>query len=310
MKNLTLILICTFLLIANLVYPTTNVFSVNGTNTYLNDKEILVIGLRCSNALMSDETTTNLIEHLDLYKSFGVNTISVFFQGSRFGDIKGYNEDGSLNPEYSKRMALVIEACDKREMVVLVGCLYWGGSMAKWESWTQKEANMAVANTVKWLSENDYRNVFVDPDNEGMANRAKGFNIEEMIVAGKKVDSDIVIGFNNHGYPSSNADLALHFSDKTNLKPYIESEGTMTDYWGSYSKEKGLYNYINIGIYTEGKKKEQLLNTDKHLQKGKGYIFASTWLQCIPPNSDPGGDGSPCNPGISWWLEYIKRNYK
>lgn len=92
--------------------------------------------------------------------------------------------------------------------------------------------------------------------------------------------------------------------------PYIQSEGTMTDYWGAYSKEKGVYNYINIGTYTEGKKQEQLERTDKHLKNGMGYIFASTWLQCIPPNNAPGGDGTHCDPGILWWLEHIKNNYK
>ena len=308
MKQISLIL--TILIIGSTVFSGENIFTVKGNKTYLNDKDFLVIGLRCSNALISDETTTNLIEHLDVYKSYGVNTVSVFFQGSRFGDVKGYNKDGSLNSVYSKRMAKIIEACDERGMVVLVGCLYWGGSKGKWESWTQEEANKAVANTIEWLSKNDYRNVFVDPDNEGMANRAKDFDIQQMIAAGKKVDPKIVIGYNNHGYPPINADLALHFSDKPEYKHYIESEGTMTDYWGAYSKEKGLYNYINIGIYTEGKKKEQVQNTDKHLQNGLGYIFASTWLQCVPPNNDPGGDGSPCEPGILWWLEHIKTNYK
>ncbi|HKI88681.1 MAG TPA: hypothetical protein VKA38_06615, partial [Draconibacterium sp.] len=240
----------------------------------------------------------------------GINTISVFFMGSRFGDVKGYNEDGSLNPDYANRLAKIIEACDNRNMVVLVGCLYWGTSKAKWENWTQKEANAAVVNTVKWLSGNDYRNVFIDPDNEGMAHRAKGFDIEKMIAAGKKVDPKIMIGYNNHGLPPANADLALHFSDKPENRPYIQSEGTMTDYWGAYSKEKGVYNYINIGIYTQGKKSEQLRNTDEHLKNGMGYIFASTWLQCIPPNCTPGGDGTPCNPGILWWLNHIKESYK
>lgn len=294
----------------SIAFAGNNVFTIKGDKAYLNDNEFQVIGLRCSNALISEKTTNNLIKHLDLYKSFGVNTISVFFQGSRFGDVKGYNADGTLNPEYTNRMAKIIEACDKREMVVLVGCLYWGTSKGKWEQWTQKEADAAVANTVKWLSENNYRNVFVDPDNEGMANRDKGFNIEQMIAAGKKIDNKIMIGYNNHGLPPANADLALHFSDRAEKKLYIQSEGTMTDYWGAYSKEKGLYNYINIGIYTEGKKKEQLINTDNHLKNGEGYIFASTWLQCIPPNNDPGGDGTPCNPGILWWLEHIKKNYK
>jgi hypothetical protein len=286
-----------------------NVFSVKGTKTYLNNKEFLCIGLRCSNALISENTTNDVVRHLDLYSVFGINTISVFFMGSRFGDVKGYNSDGTLNQVYAKRMAKIIEACDDRDMVVLVGCLYWGTSEGKWTNWTQKEANTAIENTVRWLSENDYRNVFVDPDNEGMAHRDKGFDIEKMIAAGKKADPKIMIGCNDHGLPPANADLALHFSDKPEYKPYIQSEGTPPEYWGAYSKEADLYNYINIGIYTPGKKQKQLQDTDDHLKNGMGYIFASTWLQCILPNCNPGGDGSPCSPGILWWLEHIKDVY-
>ena len=68
-----------------------NIFSVRDSRTFLNDKEIQVIGLRCSNSLMTDEITDDLINHLDVYKSFGINTISVFLMGSRFGDVRGYN---------------------------------------------------------------------------------------------------------------------------------------------------------------------------------------------------------------------------
>ncbi len=304
MKKIIFIILILFLFVGT--FASKNVFSIKGDKTYLNNKKFLTIGLRCSNALISDETTSDPIKYLDSYKSYGVNTISVFFMGSRFGDVKGYNQDASLNPIYTKRMAKIIEACDNREMVVLVGCLYWGGSNGKWESWTQKEANLAVANTIKWLSDNNFRNVFVDPDNEGMANRNKGFNIGEMIAAGKKVDSDIIIGFNAKGNPPDNADIALHFSAKIPGKHYVESEGTPPDYWGEYSKEKGLYEYINVGIYTESKKRKQLAITGEYLQDGMGYIFASTWLQNVPPNPNPGGDGTPVNPGINWWLEFIK----
>jgi len=294
-----------FLPVFSLNLSAGNLFSVKGEKTYLNDQEILVVGLRCSNSIINDEATDGLINHLDLYKSYGVNTISVFFMGSRFGDVKGYNKDASLNPVYQKRMAKIIQACDQRNMIVLVGCLYWGGSKGKWESWGQKEAENAISNTVKWLSENNFRNVFVDPDNEGMARRNAGFDLSGMIAAGKRVDPSIMIGFNAKGAPPLNADLALHFSDKVPGLPYIESEGTMTDYWGEYSKEKGLYEYINVGVYTEGKKAEQLKKTEKLLGEGSGYIFASTWLQNVPPNNHLGGDGSHCNPGIKWWFDFI-----
>ena len=285
-------------------------FTVQENKTYLDNEEFQVIGLRCSNALISDEVTNGLIAQLDTYKDYGINTISVFFMGSRFGDVKGYHENGSLNTEYTRRMARIIEACREKDMVVLVGCLYWGNSRGKWESWTQEEANSAVANTVRWLSENKYYNVFVDPDNEGMAHRAKGFNISEMIASGKKQDPTIVIGYNNHGYPPDNADIALHFAEPSPFLPYVESEGTMTDYWGAYSKENGVYHYINVGIYTPGKKQEQIENTDRLLRDGHGYIFASTWLQNVPVNVKPGGEGTHCDPGIRWWLEHIREHYK
>ena len=286
-----------------------NVFSVRGSETFINDEEIQVIGLRCSNSLLSDETAEDLINHLDLYKSYGINTVSVFFMGSRFGDVKGYREDASLNPEDLQRMSKIIEACDQRNMIVLVGCLYWGNSRGKWDSWNQQDAENAVANTVRWLSENNHRNVFVDPDNEGMAHKEKGFDISRMITAGKEIDPGIMIGYNFRAMPPPNADLALHHSEKVPDKPYVESEGTMTDYWGTYSKEQGLYEYINVGFYTEGKKAEQLKHTDNLLKNGHGYMFASTWLQNVPPNHHPGGDGTHCNPGIKWWLDYIRENY-
>lgn len=289
------------------------IFSVKGNRTFLNKQEITVIGLRCSNALISDEATADLINHLDEYKSYGLNTVSVFVMGSRYGNFKGYLEDASLNPVYTERLAKIIEAADDNGMIVLVGCLYWGGSTAKWESWTQKEANRAVANTIKWLSENNYRNVFVDVDNEGMAKREAGFDNREMVLAAKEVDSTIFVGTNNHDFPPKEADMALHFSKQVKGKPYIESEGTPTNapggYWGKYSKAPPLENYINIGLYTPEMKANQIQLTKDHFNAGFGYMLASTWLQCVAPhgpNANPGGDGSAENPGIRWWLEAIK----
>jgi hypothetical protein len=281
-------------------------FSVKGTNTYLDDTQVQIIGLRCSNSLVTDEAASDLINHLDQFKSYGINTISVFFMGSRFGDVQGYNQDATLNQDYAERMARIIKACDTRNMMVLVGCLYWGNSRGKWVHWSQTDANEAIYNTVRWLSVNKFKNTFVDPDNEGMANKFAGFDIEAMINSGKRADSTVVIGFNAKGEPPSSADITLHFSEKVPGKPYIESEGTVTDYWGAYSKEKGLYNYINIGVYTPGKKEEQIRNTLELLDQGHGYMMASTWLQCIPPNHNPGGEGTHVDPGIEWWLRFIK----
>jgi hypothetical protein len=295
-----------------------NRFSVKGERILLNGEPIKIIGLRCSNALMSDGTTKQLIDRLDEFKSYGVNTVSVFFMGSRFGDVKGYRPDGSLDDVYAGRMGRIIEAADRRGMIVLVGCLYWSTSRAKEElgHWTQAEAERAVGNTVQWLKERDYRNVFVDVDNEGMAHDEEGWSIAGMIDAAHAVDRTIMVAYNDSDEPPGNADLLIHHSPKVPGRPWVQSEGTPNNapggYWGRYSKREGLYNYVNIGVYTEAMKEDQFRQTERDIAKHAGHMLASTWLQCVPPegpNQVPGGTGSGEEPGVGWWLEYVKEKH-
>ena len=290
--------------------PKGHVFSVDGEKTLLDGEPFLVKGLRLSNALISEETADQLIDNLDVIRSYGVNTVSVFLMGSRFGDVKGYRRDGSLDPMYAARLSRIIDAADARGMVVLVGCLYWGNSKAKWKSWTQREAEAAVAATAAWLRENGHRNVFLDVDNKGMARREKGFDNRGLVLAAKAAAPDLMVATNFKGPPPEEADLAIHFAEKVAGKPYIQSEGTPEGfrYWGPYSKREGLYDYINKGVYSEEMKRTQMETTREHLQRGDGYMLASTWLQDPPPDGPhqfPGGAGSPDDPGIRWWLEFL-----
>jgi len=261
-----------------------------------------------------------------------INTVSVFFMGSRFGDVKGYRPDASLEPAYAVRMARIIEQADRRGMVVLVGCLYWSNSRAKEAlgHWKQAHANKAVANTVRWLKEHNFRNVLIDPDNEGMASRATGWSIKKMIDAAHKVDSSYVIGYSNKDAAPDNADILLHHSPKDGLRAYIESEGSPSNtpggYWGSFSKSDGYYNYIRIGRYTSQMKDSQKDAARDNITNHSGYMLASTWIQCAPhegiggPFMNPGGRAE--NPGINdnikelqsgagilWWLEWVKSKY-
>jgi len=318
-------------------------FNVRDAKLYLDSQELKVIGLRCSNALISDRTTRELIEMLDTYKSYGINMVSVYFMGSRFGDVKGYRPDATLDPEYARRMGKIIESADKRGMVVLVGCLYWSTSKAKEElgQWTQTEANLAVANTVNWLVKHDYRNTFVDPDNEGMAVKMNGWRIESMIAAAHEIDPSIMVA-NNTRQKAGNSDLNIHFGPREKEKPWLDTEATPKEapgrYWGDFSKtthkaDSTYYNYSRIGRYTEDMKSEQLEATDNEIQQFNGYVLASTWLQCGSaenikgPFCRPGGSsclGSGSNnkeqwntnidaihpdAGILWWLEHVKNTY-
>lgn len=295
--------------------PDTHVLTASGETLLLDGEPFLPIGLRTSNALISDVETDELIAHLDTFAAYGVNTVSVYFMGSRFGDVKGYRRDASIDPLYGQRMERIIRAADRRGMVVLLGALYWGGTRAKYPEWTQADAERAVANTVRWLRDRDLRNVFVDIDNEGMAEREMGFDPEGLIRAGKAVDPSYLIAFNSKtGAPAPSADLHIHHAPPVAGKPYIESEGTVRKgapggYWGSYSKRPDLYNYINVGIHSPEYQEEQKRVTREHLERGHGYMLASTWLQAAPPlgpNHRPGGYGTSEDPGIRWWLEWVQ----
>ncbi len=286
---------------------THSVFTVkpDHTGTLLNGRSFLAVGLRLSNALISDAKTAELIANLDTFTDYGVNTISVFLQGSRFGDVRGYREEATLDPAHAARLGRIIEAADARAMVVLVGCLYHGTSKGWWPGWQQADAERAIAHTIRWLKEHDYRNVFVDVNNEHMAK----FDDAALIAAGKAVDATFVITTGGKITPP-NGDLSLH-QGSPNLpdKYYIETEGTGGNYWGNYSKRAGLYDYINIGVYPETMKAEMLRRTDTHLDRGQGFLFASTWLQNPPPagpNHTPGGAGTRDDPGVRWWLEHLK----
>lgn len=306
--------------------------SVQDEGLLLNGQPFKVIGLRLSNALISDATTKQLIDNLDVFKSYGVNTVSVFVMGSRFGDVKGYKPDATLDPTYAKRLGRILEAADSRGMIVLVGCLYWSTSTAKddLKDWTQKEANQAIANTVAWLSKNDYRNVMVDVDNEGMAHDATKWSHKEMIDAGHKADPTILMVYNSKQQPPDNADVLAHFSPKVKGKPWLESEGTPNNspggYWGKYSKQDDYRNYIRIGRYSKAMKDSQLKDTHSAIKNHAGYMLASTWLQCVAdegiggPFMTPGGlaDSDDIDKdvtvlqkdaGVLWWLQAVKENY-
>jgi hypothetical protein len=314
------------------------VFSVTGNQLELNERPVKILGLRCSNALISEAKTDELLANLDAFKSYGVNTVSVFLMGSRFGDIKGYRPDASLEPTYARRLGRIIEAADVRGMLVLVGCLYWSTSTAKSDlgRWQQADANKAIGNTIHWLKDHNYHNVFVDVDNEGMAHQATHWSISKMIDAAHKVDSTIMIAYNDRDPAPANADLYIHFSPKVSGRPWLDSEATPTNatggYWSTYSKETNIrtagkfHNFSRVGRYTPEMKSNQYDQTKDGYENYNGHMLASTWLQCGPdeglngPFMTPGGrsgitdvnagiDHLHPDSGILWWLEYIKNRY-
>jgi hypothetical protein len=279
-----------------------------------------------------------------LYLEYGVNTFSVFVMGSRFGDLKGYRPDATLEPVVAERLRRVLVEADRRNMIVIVGCLYWSTSRAKEElaGWSQADAEAAIENTARWLARHGFQNVILDPDNEGMAVRDNRWKVEGLIAAAKQGNPTLPVANNTKQNPP-NEDLNMHFGKAEAGKPWLDSEATPDNtpggYWGNFSKEthkkdSSYYNYSRIGRYTSEMKQQQLQRTDQEIRQHAGHILASTWLQCSPaedvggPFTYPGGrsdlgsvaDASAAwnqdidtvvpEAGILWWLEHIRDNHR
>ena len=70
-----------------------------------------------------------------------------------------------------------------------------------------------------------------------------------------------------------------------------------------------MWHYLRVGQYTPDMKQNQLELAKVHFDNGDGYLFASTWLQEPAPdgpNHYPGGYGTEEDPGMMWWLEWLK----
>ena len=182
--------------------------------------------------------------------------------------------------------------------------MYYGTSDGWWRSWDQSDANEAIANTVQWLADNQYYNVFIDVDNEHMS----PFDDSALIAAGKAVNPNYVMGASGDDIPW-NADVALHLNTSNpNGLPYVASEGYPGG-WEYWSHNLGVDNYLSAGIYPDALKAEWLQLTANAINSGHGYIAASPWLQAVPPlgpNPFPGGYGTPDDPGMAFWFDFVK----
>src|SRR5690606_13771213 len=102
-----------------------NVLSIEGREFRLNDRPFDMWGIRVASASQSEDNMNKLLEALDDYKAYGVNTVNLYYQGSSGGAEDPFNADGTaIDPGHRTRMERIIEECDRRGMVVVVGIFY------------------------------------------------------------------------------------------------------------------------------------------------------------------------------------------
>lgn len=140
-------------------------FSIEDDRPYLGGEPIQIWGLRCGNALFSQGVTERHVRNLDNMVAHGINCIGVYIQGSNGGHPNpeggrnGYNADGTLKPEFARRLEWLVREADVRGMVVMVGLF----SPRKDQEFKDEAAiKRACEETAKFLVRRKLRNVFCD----------------------------------------------------------------------------------------------------------------------------------------------------
>ncbi|HAQ20311.1 MAG TPA: hypothetical protein DCR40_13935 [Prolixibacteraceae bacterium] len=116
------------------------------------------------------KNTDHFISMIPEYVANGINCFTISLQGGAPGYEGAVNSafesDGTLRLNYMKRVAEVINTCNKNSCIVILSCFYQR-QHSHFSALNGKEAIMnALKNTVLWIKKNNFRNVLLEVSNE------------------------------------------------------------------------------------------------------------------------------------------------
>lgn len=309
--------------------------SISGIDILYNDKPLKIWGARVGSASQTQSLTDKLIANLDAYKSYGVNTMAVYYMGTSGAYSDPFSSDGkSIDAGHQSRMQQIIEACAQRDMIVIVGIFYQRSDSPHLKDWAASV--QAVATVADLLKKKGYTNVIVNIANEqnsgtygtlpwaGVNDPNKVF---QMISAFKQVDPNRIVGaggydhtkntiigknsivdvllFDTNG-PEVSKDLFNRFKSSGVNKPMI-----MVETFGGWTKD-----FMPPGVFPQYVKDTYTREVDGSIQsRGLGICFHNNpWFQgpsmgSYPIRYDLGGMGTSSDPGIRWYFQYLKDHF-
>ncbi len=152
-------------------------WQINGAITYPGTPaEGLLMNVRMVNSTFEDkkrtdfdpnENTGRFILKIPQYRSYGVRAFTLNLQGGHAGYEgpvnSAFRPDGTLRTDYTSRIKRVIEECDNRGMIVILGLFYQRQDQILLD---EQAVKRAVVNAVTWIRENGFTNVVIEIANE------------------------------------------------------------------------------------------------------------------------------------------------
>jgi len=298
----------------------TRQFEIRNDRAYLGGKQVKLWGIRAGNGLMSTAVTERYVRNLDNMKAHGINALLVYIMGSNtgwpeeWGANNGFERNGSLKPDFARRLEWLIREADARGMVVGVG-IFTPRNVANMDN--DESFHRALNETGTFLRERGLRNVFVDIMHEYNHRRVVPEMFKEPNGARKKAQLHAWLKEANPDVPAG-------------VCPTIDS-GTESLYPGAdiviIQKEmpipaKGFVvnvemhkrdNYDRDGVFTpEGIAESYAWFESYHKAPNAVLFFHAAFIQGVTgrsgsaPHAEMGGVGTADDPGVRWYYEWVR----
>ncbi len=119
----------------------------------------------------AERNVREFLAAMPIWRQHGLLSFTLNLQG---GSPEGYSKnqpwitsgiapDGSLRPDYMKRLERILDRADQLGMVVIVGYFYFGQDQNVKD---EAAVRRAVKDATQWLLDRDYRHVLVEVNNE------------------------------------------------------------------------------------------------------------------------------------------------
>lgn len=315
--------------------------TIEGQHFFMDQSPFDMWGIRVASATQSDSLTNHLLSVLDDYKSYHVNTIDIYLQGSSGGFSDPFSSDGkSLDQAHLARLKKIIESCADKSMAVVVGVFYQR-VMADIDDTRNLIDSLAVVNAVKTVAKElkPYQNLIINIANEQNSSfyqRCDFYNFNDPVnmiklcEVVKEEDPNRLVGAGGY-HDSSNVVIgkaevvdALLFDT---FHGDIEN-GHHSGWHYDYFREMGVTGkpLVNVemfggwtrkfqppGVYDKKGKKIHIKEIKEAAKQDGLYVHfhSNTWCQGpadnYPVRYDLAGMGTPDDPGIRWWFKEVKK---
>lgn len=304
--------------------PTDPVLAVVGNGFSLGGQAFDMWGIRVASGTQSQDRTDALVAALDDYAAHGVNTVTVFVQGSSGGYTDPFSSDGkTLDPLHSARLLKVLDEVRSRNMVAIVGIFYQRVRPKLKDAEAVREATRTVARLVL-----PYRNVIINIANEqnsglwedtadlfDMRDPARLIELCDVVHA---EDPTRIVGAGGYDHTKNRA---IGKSGKVDVLLFDtngpEESLELYDEFVAAGVNKPIVNVELFGAWTQtqvpGVFSDSMKQTfRREVSAGRArpglFVFAhfNNWCQASTNHYELGGDGSAASPGVRWYFDAVK----